>query len=141
MPTRDNDIGVFRNAAQIWNHTFFWNSLSADGGGDAPGDLGAMIARDFGSMDGFQKAFARVVMGEFGSGWAWLVIDNGRLRAMSTSDAYTPITLGLQPLLCCDGWGHAYYLGYQNDRGPFVRTFLDQLVNWNFASANLEKQG
>ena len=137
---RTDDIDVFRNAAQNWNHTFFWNSLSADGGGDAPGELGEMIARDFGSMDGFREAFSEVAMGEFGSGWAWLVVDNGKLRTMNTSDADTPITRGLQPLLCCDVWEHAYYLDYQNDRGAFVWSFLDQLVNWGFASANLEQQ-
>ena len=134
-------IGVFRNAAQIWNHTFFWNSLSADGCGDAPGKLGEMITRDFGSMDGLRQAFVEVAAGEFGSGWAWLVVDDVRLRTMSTSDADTPIVSGLQPLLCCDVWEHAYYLDYQNDRGAFVSAFLDQLVNWDFASANLENQG
>ncbi len=138
---KNDDIDVFRNAAQIWNHTFFWNSLSADGGGGASGKLAEAIEKDFGSMDAFREAFADAATGEFGSGWAWLVLDNGKLRAMSTTDAGTPISRGLHPLLCCDVWEHAYYLDYQNDRGKFVETFLDHLVNWEFANANFENQG
>lgn len=137
----NDDMGVFRNAAQIWNHTFFWNSLSASGGGDAPGELGSLIDRDFGSMDEFRKAFAAAAVGEFGSGWAWLLIDNGKLRVISTTDAGTPISRSMHPLLCCDVWEHAYYLDYQNDRGAFVQAFLDNLVNWDFAAANLIGQG
>jgi len=128
---------VFNNAAQIWNHTFFWNSMKPGGGGAAGGALGDAIARDFGSQDGFAEAFTAAAVGRFGSGWAWLVADGDSLKVVNTLNAETPITQGLTPLITIDVWEHAYYLDYQNRRPDFLQSFLDNLVNWDFANANL----
>ena len=128
---------VFNNAAQIWNHTFFWNSMKPGGGGAAGGALGDAIVRDFGSQEGFAEAFTAAGMGRFGSGWAWLVADGDSLKVVNTLNAETPITDGLTPLITIDVWEHAYYLDYQNRRPDFIKAFLDHLVNWDFAAANL----
>ena len=128
---------VFNNAAQIWNHTFFWNSMKPGGGGAAGGALGDAIARDFGSQDGFAEAFTAAAVGRFGSGWAWLVADGDSLKVVNTLNAETPITQGLTPLITIDVWEHAYYLDYQNRRPDFVKAFLTHLVNWDFAAQNL----
>jgi len=128
---------VFNNAAQIWNHTFFWNSMKPGGGGAASGALGEAIARDFGSQDGFAEAFTAAAVGRFGSGWAWLVADGDSLKVVNTLNAETPITQGLTPLVTVDVWEHAYYLDYQNRRPDFVKAFLQHLVNWDFAAENL----
>lgn len=129
--------GVFNNAAQVWNHTFFWNSMSPNGGGKPSGKLADMIDASFGSFDAFAEAFKNAGVGQFGSGWAWLVVDGDALKIVTTANAETPITDGLKPLLTCDVWEHAYYLDYQNDRPGFLSIFLDKLANWDFAAEQL----
>ncbi|RKR00099.1 superoxide dismutase [Maricaulis maris] len=130
--------GVFNNAAQIWNHTFYWQSMRPNGGGTPSGDLAAMIDRDFGSLDAFKSAFADAGATQFGSGWAWLVLANGKLEVRKTLNAETPLTEdGVTPLLTMDVWEHAYYLDFQNRRPDYITTFLDKLVNWEFAAENL----
>jgi len=129
--------GVFNNAAQVWNHTFFWNSMSPNGGGAPSGDLAAAIDAAFGSLDGFKDEFKNAGATQFGSGWAWLVSEGGSLKVTKTPNAETPLTTGATPLVCCDVWEHAYYLDYQNRRPDFLQTFIDSLINWDFAAANL----
>jgi superoxide dismutase, Fe-Mn family len=130
--------GVFNNAAQIWNHTFYWQSMRPNGGGAPTGPLAEMIDRDFGSFDAFKDAFAKAGATQFGSGWAWLVYANGKLEVRKTLNAETPLTeAGVTPLLTMDVWEHAYYLDFQNRRPDYISTFLDHLVNWEFASENL----
>ncbi|MGD8326046.1 MAG: superoxide dismutase [Sphingomonadales bacterium] len=129
--------GVFNNAAQVWNHTFFWNSMKPNGGGKPSGKLAEMINASFGSLDAFAEAFKNAGAGQFGSGWAWLVVDGDTLKIVTTANAETPITDGLKPLLTCDVWEHAYYLDYQNDRPGFLGVFLDKLANWDFAAEQL----
>ena len=132
--------GMFNNAAQVWNHTFFWNSMKPGGGGAPSGDLAAKIDEAFGSLDGFKDAFKQAGATQFGSGWAWLVVgDGGKLEVVKTPNAENPMTQGKKPLLTCDVWEHAYYLDYQNRRPDFLAAFLDSLVNWDFAAENLAK--
>jgi Fe-Mn family superoxide dismutase len=131
--------GLFNNAAQVWNHTFFWSSMKPHGGGTPSGSLAAAITRDCGGIDRFKDAFKAAAVGQFGSGWAWLVADRGQLRIVATANANTPLTAGETPILTCDVWEHAYYLDYQNRRPDFVQAFLDHLVNWDFAAQNLAK--
>ncbi len=130
-------IGVFNNAAQVWNHTFFWNSMKPQGGGVPQGELAERIKTDFGSLDAFKEEFKKTALAQFGSGWAWLVLENGKLKVVKTANAATPLTENAKPLLTCDVWEHAYYLDYQNRRGDMVGAFLDNLVNWDFAAKNL----
>lgn len=132
---------LFNNAAQIWNHTFFWNAMAPGGGGRPAGALAAAIERDFGSYEGFAEALTASAVGRFGSGWAWLVVEGGKLKTMNTLNADTPMTQGLQALLTIDVWEHAYYLDYQNRRADYVASFLAHLVNWDFAAANLDAAG
>jgi Fe-Mn family superoxide dismutase len=128
--------GVFNNAAQVWNHAFYWNSMSPDGGGEAGGELGAAITEAFGSIEDFVAKFSAVAGGQFGSGWGWLCSDgDGRLSVTSTSNAGTPLTEGLFPLLTCDVWEHAYYVDYRNARPDYIEAWW-KLVNWDFAAAN-----
>ncbi len=129
--------GVFNNAAQVWNHTFFWNSMKPNGGGAPAGAVAKAIDASFGSAENFRKEFANAAMTQFGSGWAWLVADKGALRVMKTANADTPLTMGVTPLLTIDVWEHAYYLDYQNRRADFVAAVMDRLLNWDFANANL----
>ena len=130
--------GMFNTAAQVWNHTFFWNSMSPNGGGAPTGDLAAKIDEAFGSLDGFKEKFKEAGATQFGSGWAWLVVgDGGKLEIVKTPNAENPMTQGKTPLLTCDVWEHAYYLDYQNRRPDFLAAFLDNLVNWDFAAENL----
>ena len=130
--------GVFNNAAQIWNHTFYWHSMAPNGGGAPSGELAELIDRDFGSLEAFKTAFADAGATQFGSGWAWLVLANGKLEVRKTLNAETPLTDdGVTPLLTMDVWEHAYYLDFQNRRPDYISTFLDKLVNWEFAAANL----
>lgn len=136
---RSSDGGVFNNAAQVWNHTFYWNSMKPAGGGAPSGDLAAAIDRDFGSFDEFKKAFSDAGATQFGSGWAWLVVDGGKLSVTKTLNAETPITGSATPLLTMDVWEHAYYIDYRNARPTYIETFLKHLVNWDFAAANLAK--
>ena len=129
--------GFFNNAAQVWNHTFFWNCMKPGGGGAPSGALAAKIDAAFGSYEKFAEQFKAAAVGRFGSGWAWLVLDGGELKIMSTPNAETPMTGGKKALLTVDVWEHAYYLDFQNRRPDFVQTFLDQLVNWDFVAENL----
>ena len=132
------DKGVFNNAAQAWNHTFLWHSMSPNGGGKPEGALAEAINTRFGSLDGFREKFKASALGQFGSGWAWLVRNGGVLDIISTGNAETPLTDDLTPLLTLDVWEHAYYLDYQNKRDAYIDAFLDELVNWDFASQNYE---
>ena len=129
--------GVFNNAAQIWNHTFYWNSLSPKGGGEPSGKLADAINKSFGSFEAFKDAFSKTSVGTFGSGWGWLVQrKDGSLACASTSNAGTPLTGDDTPLLTCDVWEHAYYIDYRNARPKYVEAFWN-LVNWDFAAANM----
>jgi Fe-Mn family superoxide dismutase len=131
------NTALFNNAAQVWNHTFFWNCLSASGGGKPSGALGAQIEKDFGSYEKFAEEFKNAGMTQFGSGWAWLVADkSGKLSVTKTPNAELPMVTGNTAILTCDVWEHAYYLDYQNRRPDFLSTYLEKLVNWEFASAN-----
>jgi superoxide dismutase, Fe-Mn family len=129
--------GVFNNAAQIWNHTFYWHSLKPNGGGKPGGTMGAMIDKSFGDYDTFKKEFANAAITQFGSGWAWLVKDGDALKVVKTPNAEVPFTKGQKPLLTIDVWEHAYYLDYQNLRAKYVETLIDKLMNWDFAEKNL----
>ena len=128
--------GLYNNAAQVWNHTFYWNSMRPGGGGDPSGDLAAAIDASFGSVDAFKQQFATDSVGNFGSGWIWLVREDDGLAIVKTNDADTPIKHGQTPLLTIDVWEHAYYLDYQNARPAYVETFIEKLLNWEFAAAN-----
>lgn len=127
---------IFNNAAQIWNHTFYWNSLRPNGGGEPPAALKQKIEASFGSVDALKKELATAALGQFGSGWAWLVADGDKLKVVKTSNADLPAA-GLKPLLTIDVWEHAYYLDYQNRRADYVNALLDKLINWEFALKNL----
>ena len=130
---------IFNNAAQAWNHAFYWQSMCPQGGGAPRGELAARIKIDFGSAAALVSRFCEAAAGHFGSGWAWLVIDNGKLSVMQTSNADTPIVHGQIPLLTIDVWEHAYYLDYQNRRPDYVDTFFAHLVNWDFAAQNIPR--
>jgi len=132
-------VGIFNNAAQAWNHTFYWECMKGSGGGQPSGALADKINADLGGYDQFRQDFKTAATTQFGSGWAWLVLENGKLKITKTSNADTPVALGQTPLLTCDVWEHAYYLDYQNKRPDYVDTFLDKLVNWDFVAANLAK--
>ena len=131
--------GMFNNAAQVWNHTFYWNSLKPGGGGEPTGSLGDAIARDFGSFAKFKEAFADAAATQFGSGWAWLVLDGGKLQVMKTANADLPIKHGRTALLTIDVWEHAYYVDYRNARPKYVDAVIANLLNWDFAATNFEK--
>jgi superoxide dismutase, Fe-Mn family len=133
----DAKAAIFDNAAQAWNHDFFWHSMKPAGGGKPSVDVIARIDRDFGSFDKFHKAFAKAAADQFGSGWVWVVLDRGKLKVTKTANADTPIAHRQTPLLACDVWEHAYYLDYRNRRADFVTVFLDLLTNWDFVDHNL----
>jgi Fe-Mn family superoxide dismutase len=128
---------IYNNAAQIWNHTFYWQSLRPSGGGEPPAELKKKIEASFGSLDLCKKDLATAAMAQFGSGWAWLVLDGNTLKIVKTGNAEVPMTSGRKPLLTIDVWEHAYYLDYQNRRLDYVNAVLDKLINWNFAAENL----
>ena len=128
--------GVFNNAAQIWNHTFYWNSLSPKGGGEPPAALKKKIEASFDTVEACKKELAAAATTQFGSGWAWLVQDGDKLKVVKTSNADLPLAKGLKPLLTIDVWEHAYYLDYQNRRVDYVNAVLDKLINWGFAADN-----
>jgi Fe-Mn family superoxide dismutase len=128
---------IFNNAAQVWNHTFYWNSLSPTGGGDPPAGLKQKMEAAFGSVAACKKELAAAALSQFGSGWAWLVLENGALKVVNTPNAELPLTAGVKPLLTIDVWEHAYYLDYQNRRADYVAAVLDKLVNWEFAQRNM----
>ena len=130
---------VFNNAAQAWNHDFYWRSMRSAGGGPPGGALRDAIRRDFGGLTEFSAAFAKAAAGEFGSGWTWLVAGkDGKLKIAATDDADTPMVRGETPLLTIDVWEHAYYLDYQNRRPDYIAAWLDKLVNWDFAERNFD---
>jgi Fe-Mn family superoxide dismutase len=133
---RKSQGGMFNNAAQVWNHTFYWNCLKPEGGGEPSGKLGDAIAKTFGSFAAFKEEFTKTAVGTFGSGWAWLVKKaDGSLGLVSTSNAATPLTTADKPLLTCDVWEHAYYIDYRNARPKYVESFWG-LVNWDFVAKN-----
>lgn len=128
---------IFNNAAQIWNHTFYWNSMKPRGGGEPPAALKQRMEASFGSVDACKKELAATAVSQFGSGWAWLVLNGDKLKIVKTANAETPLINGLKPLLSVDVWEHAYYLDYQNRRVDYVAAVLDKLINWEFALENL----
>jgi len=128
--------GVFNNAAQVWNHDFYWKSMKPQGGGTPQGELAKAIVRDFSSFEAFSAQFAAAAVGQFGSGWAWLVAEKGSLKIVTTGNAETPLKQGQTCLLTCDVWEHAYYVDYRNLRAKYVEVFLKHLVNWEFAERN-----
>jgi Fe-Mn family superoxide dismutase len=129
--------GIFNNAAQVWNHSFYWQCMKPGGGGTPGGALLEKITADFGSFEAFVEQFKAAGATQFGSGWAWLVLDNGTLKVTKTLNADLPLAHGQKALLTMDVWEHAYYLDYQNRRPDYIGTFLDKLVNWDFVAANL----
>lgn len=128
---------LFNNAAQAWNHAFYWDSLNPQGGGDPPPALKRMIEGSFGTVDACKQALTQAAMAQFGTGWAWLVLEGDRLAVTKTANADTPIATGQKPLLAVDVWEHAYYLDFQNRRKDHVAGVIDKLLDWNFAAANL----
>lgn len=130
---------LFNNSAQVWNHTFFWSCMKPSGGGAPTGDLASAIDRDFGSFDKFKEEFSNAAATQFGSGWAWLVLDGGKLSVMKTANADLPMKHGKKAILTIDVWEHAYYIDHRNARPKFIETFLTSLANWDFALENLKK--
>jgi len=130
---------IFDNAAQVWNHTFFWHSLKPQGGGDATNVLQPMIEASFGDMKSMQREMLTAATAQFGSGWVWLAMDRNQLKIVKTGNAGNVLTKGLVPLLVIDVWEHAYYLDFQNRRADYVTGVLDKLINWDFATENLQR--
>ena len=130
---------IFNNAAQTWNHTFFWDCLRPGGGGEPPGEMARKLEQSFGDFSRFKEAFSKAAVEQFGSGWAWLVAKGEKLEVISTSNAQTPIAMGATPLLTIDVWEHAYYIDYENRRPEFVNAVIDRLLNWDFAMEQLAK--
>jgi Fe-Mn family superoxide dismutase len=133
------DGPLFNNSAQVWNHTFFWNSMKPKGGGKPSGDLASALERDFGGFDKFREQFVQAAVKQFGSGWAWLVAEGGKLKITSTANADLPMKHGQTALFTVDVWEHAYYIDYRNARQKFVEAVVDGLANWDFVSENLKK--
>jgi Fe-Mn family superoxide dismutase len=133
------DKKIFNNAAQIWNHDFFWDSLAPNGGGTPPEPIQKRIDDAFGSFDNFRDKFVDAAVNQFGSGWAWLVLKDGKLEITTTHDADTPVAHGVHALLTCDVWEHAYYLDYQHERARFVKTVVEKLANWQFVGKRLSE--
>lgn len=131
--------GVFNNAAQVWNHTFYWNCMKPGGGGQPSAAVASALASAFGSFEKFKEEFKNACVTQFGSGWGWLVVADGGLKITKTANADLPLAHGQAALLTCDVWEHAYYLDYQNRRPDYVQVFLDHLVNWDFVAQNLSK--
>jgi superoxide dismutase, Fe-Mn family len=134
---RPKKSAIFNNAAQIWNHTFYWNSMRPDGGGEPPAALKQKMEASYSSVDACKKELASAAVAQFGSGWAWLVLDGDTLKVLKTGNADLPLTKGMKPLLTIDVWEHAYYLDYQNRRADYIEAVLDKLINWDFAAKNL----
>jgi Fe-Mn family superoxide dismutase len=130
-------VGIFNNAAQIWNHSFYWKCLKPNGGGLPTGPIAEKINASWGSYDKFVDELKAAGTTQFGSGWAWLILDNGQIKITKTANADTPIAHGLKPLLTIDVWEHAYYLDYQNRRPDYLATVIDKLINWDYVNANL----
>jgi Fe-Mn family superoxide dismutase len=136
---RSSDGGVFNNAAQTWNHTFYWKSMKPKGGGGPTGALADLVKRDFGDVEKLKQALKEAATTQFGSGWAWLVSEGGKLKVTKTSNADLPMKHGQTALLTCDVWEHAYYVDYRNARPKYVEAFLDHLADWDFAASNLPR--
>ena len=136
---QSDHTAIFDNAAQAWNHNFYWKSMKPSGGGEPPAPLKRLMEASFGSVDACKKELSTAAVGEFGSGWAWLVQDGAKLKIVKTGNANTPLTQGPRPLLTVDVWEHAYYLDYQNRRVDYVNALLDKLANWEFAAENLAR--
>ena len=129
--------GIFNNAGQHWNHILFWQCMKPNGGGSIPSELEARLNSDFGSVDQFKEAFIQAGTTQFGSGWAWLAIDNGKLVVTKSANASNPLVDGMKPILGCDVWEHSYYIDYRNKRPDYLKAFLDNLVNWEFVASQL----
>lgn len=136
---REDKKPIFNNAAQVWNHTFFWNCMTPNGGGQPTGAIADKINQDLGGYDKFREQLQQAAVGQFGSGWAWLVLDGGKLAVVNSGNAENPMTDGKTPLLTIDVWEHAYYLDYRNRRPDFVSTVIEHLINWDFVNQNLAK--
>lgn len=132
-----SQVGIFNNAAQVWNHTFYWHCMKPQGGGAPDGKIAELIDRDFDNYNKFKEEFKQAAVSQFGSGWAWLILKGNKLSIMKTGNADLPMAHDARALLTCDVWEHAYYLDYQNRRSDYVETFLQQLVNWDFVNENL----
>jgi len=130
--------GVFNNAGQHWNHILFWQCMKPNGGGAMPSELENRINSDFGSIDQFKEAFVQAGTTQFGSGWAWLAIDNGKLVVTKSANASNPLVDGMKPILGCDVWEHSYYIDYRNKRPDYLKAFIDNLVNWEFVTSQLD---
>lgn len=137
--SNNTNITIFNNAAQIWNHSFFWHSIKPNGGGQPSPVMLAQIKQDFGSYEEFVSQFKQAALTQFGSGWAWLVYNNKRLEIIKTANAETPLSQKLAPLLACDVWEHAYYIDYRNKRPDYVSAFIDYMINWDFAEMHLNR--
>jgi Fe-Mn family superoxide dismutase len=133
----DSRIAIFNNAAQVWNHSFYWQCMKPNGGGLPTGPIAEKINEDFGGYEAFTEEFKAAGVAQFGSGWAWLIMENDKLKIIRTSNADTPIGQGLKPVLTVDVWEHAYYLDYQNRRPDYLNTFVDKLINWDFVNSCL----
>lgn len=131
-------IGIFNNAGQHWNHILFWQCMKPNGGGSIPSELEARLNSDFGSIEQFKEAFIQAGTTQFGSGWAWLAIDNGKLVVTKSANASNPLVDGMKPILGCDVWEHSYYIDYRNKRPDYLKAFLDSLVNWEFVASQLD---
>ena len=138
---KSDRVGIFNNAAQAWNHDFYWKSLKPKGGGEPPAALKAKMDAAFGGVDACKKELSNAAVQQFGSGWAWLVLEGDKLKVVKTGNAETPITQNLKPLLTIDVWEHAYYLDYQNKRVDYANALIDKLANWEFAAQNLARGG
>jgi len=134
----DGSTDIANNASQAWNHAFLWESMSPSGESTPEGRIKELVESSFGDLESFCKLFRKAAQSQFGSGWAWLVLDGSRLRILTTPNADSPLGTGMVPLLTLDVWEHAYYIDYRNDRGQYIETFLDKLINWRFAAANLQ---
>ena len=130
--------GIFNNAGQHWNHILFWQCMKPNGGGSIPSELETRLNSDFGSIDQFKEAFIQAGTTQFGSGWAWLAIDNGKLVVTKSANASNPLVEGMKPILGCDVWEHSYYIDYRNKRPDYLKAFLDSLVNWEFVASQLD---
>ncbi|MBF8246914.1 MAG: superoxide dismutase [Rickettsia sp.] len=133
-----NNSPIFNNSAQVWNHSFFWNSIDPSGGGKPNAELEKLINRSFGNFDNFAEEFISNAVAQFGSGWVWLVLKNNELKIVKTSNAENPLSENLLPVLTCDVWEHAYYIDYRNKRNEFVKLFLEKMVNWDFVSQQIK---
>ncbi|MFO8084871.1 MAG: superoxide dismutase [Desulfobacterales bacterium] len=133
-----DNVGIFNNAAQVWNHTFYWQSMKPGGGGLPSGNIADKINADFGNYKSFAQEFKKAGLTQFGSGWAWMVLNEGKLQVTKTSNADTPFARGLKPLLTVDLWEHAYYLDYQNKRADYLDAFINSLINWEFVNSMVE---